>query len=73
MAAPRAICTASSTSQKEEQVKDPRKLWGLSSTCPREQENSSLSKAKCFNITTLIPKSYIAVVLCPLDRDQRLS
>jgi hypothetical protein len=44
MAAPRAICIASSTSQKEEQMKDPRKLWGLSNTCLREQENSSLSK-----------------------------
>jgi hypothetical protein len=55
---PRAICIASSTSQKEEQMKDPRKLWGLSNTCLREQENSSLSKAKCFNTTTLIPKNY---------------
>jgi hypothetical protein len=28
----RAICIASSTSRKEEQVKDPRKLWGLLNT-----------------------------------------
>jgi hypothetical protein len=34
---PRAICIASSASQEEEQVKDPRKLWGLSDTRPREQ------------------------------------
>jgi hypothetical protein len=55
---PRAICTASSTYQKEDQMKDPRKLWGLSNACPREQGNSSLSKAKCFDITTLTPKNY---------------
>jgi hypothetical protein len=54
---PMAICIASSTSQKEEQVKDPRKLWGLSNTCLREQENTSLPKAKRFNTTALIPKN----------------
>jgi hypothetical protein len=39
-------------------IKDPRELWGLSNTCPREQESSSLPKAKCFNITALVPKNY---------------
>ena len=39
---PRAICIASSTSQEEEHVKDPRKPWGLSDTCLREKETSSL-------------------------------
>jgi hypothetical protein len=66
---PRAICTASSTSQKGDQRKTPpRELWGLSNTCPREQENSSLSKAECFNITTLVPKNCLqsCMVLCPL-------
>ena len=32
--------------------------------------NSSLSKAKCFNITTLIPKKYCRSSL-PSDREQR--
>jgi hypothetical protein len=32
---------------------DPRKNWGLSDTPPREQGNSSLSKARCSNATTL--------------------
>jgi hypothetical protein len=39
---PRAICIASSTSQEEEHVNDPRKLWGLSDACLREKETSSL-------------------------------
>jgi hypothetical protein len=37
----------------------------------REQENSSLSKAKCFNITTLIPKSCSRSSLPSSDREQR--
>jgi hypothetical protein len=41
-APPRDICIASSTSQEEEHVNDPRKLWGLSDTCPWEKETSSL-------------------------------
>jgi hypothetical protein len=37
-------------------MKDPRKRWSLSDTRHREPVNSSLSKAKCFNTTTPIPK-----------------
>jgi hypothetical protein len=37
---------------KEEQAKDPRKPRGLSNTCPRGQENCSLSKSARFNTTT---------------------
>jgi hypothetical protein len=51
-------------------MKDPRKSWGLSDTCHREPVNSSLSKAKCFNITTLIPKNYSRSSL-PSGREQR--
>jgi hypothetical protein len=40
--------------RKRDQVKDPRKNWGLSDTCQLELVAiSSLSKAKCFKITTL--------------------
>jgi hypothetical protein len=45
---PRAICIASSASQKEGQVKDPQEalaVWGILNACLREQGNSSLSKA----------------------------
>jgi hypothetical protein len=45
-------------SQERDQMRDPRKSWGLSDMCHRELVNSSLSKAKCFNITTLVPKNY---------------
>jgi hypothetical protein len=38
----KAVSIAFSASQEEEHVKDPRKLWGLSDTCPREKETSSL-------------------------------
>jgi hypothetical protein len=57
-------------SQERDQMKDPRKSWGLSDTCHREPVNSSLSKAKCFNITTLIPKNYSRSSL-PSCREQR--
>jgi hypothetical protein len=46
-------------------MKDLRKLRGLSDTCHRDPVNSSLSKASSLRA--------IAIVLCPLDRDQRLS
>jgi hypothetical protein len=54
-----AICIASSTSPKEEQMKDPRKLWGLSNTCLREQARGIARSRKqvAFNTTTLIPKN----------------
>jgi hypothetical protein len=39
-------------SRERDQMKDPRKSWGLSDTCHRELVNSSLSKAKCFNNRT---------------------
>jgi hypothetical protein len=45
-------------SQERDQMKDPRKRWGLSDTCHREPVDSSLSKAKCFNTTALAPKNY---------------
>jgi hypothetical protein len=39
--------------RERDQVKDPRKNWGLSDTCQLELVISSLSKAKCFKITAL--------------------
>jgi hypothetical protein len=39
--------------RKRDQVKDPRKNWGLSDTCQLEPVISSLSKAECFKITAL--------------------
>jgi hypothetical protein len=59
-------------SQERDQMEDPRRRWGLSGTCHREPANSSLSKAECFDITTLIPKNCSCSPL-PSDRDQRLS
>jgi hypothetical protein len=47
----RAICVASSTYQEEEHVKDPRRLWGLSDTCPREKETSALFQQDVKSIT----------------------
>jgi hypothetical protein len=44
-------------SQEGDQMKDPRKSWGISDTSQREPVNSSLSKAKCFKITALLPRS----------------
>jgi hypothetical protein len=68
---PRAIGIASLLLRKD-QMKDPRKSWGpLSDTCHRELVNSSLSKAKCFNITTLIPRNCSRSSL-PSDREQSL-
>jgi hypothetical protein len=56
-------------SQERDQMKDPRKSWGLSDTCHRELGNSSLSKAKCFDITALIPRNCSHSSL-PSDRGQ---